>query len=77
MAPYTYLINHPAYIYDDPGENVIGVAAIYEKVILDPGGHSFTETVKVIVTDLDGNVLHTFDGQEVGQRVKGEDNPLK
>ena len=77
VAPYTYLINHPAYIYDDPGQNVVGMAKIYEKVVLDAGGDSFTEYVKVVVTDLDGNVLQTIDGQGVGKRVKGEDNPLK
>lgn len=73
VAPYTYVVNHPAYIYDDQGVNVTGTVSIYEKIVLDPGGDSFTESLKVVVRDLDGNALQTFDSQGVGLRVKAED----
>ncbi len=77
VAPYTYLINHPSYTYDDKGEQVTGMANIYEKVVLDPSGNTFKEYVKVVVTDVTGKVLATFESKAVGKRVKGDDNPLK
>jgi hypothetical protein len=77
IAPYTYVVNHPSYLYDDAGVQVIGIVAIYEKIVLDPSGDSFTEQAKVIVTDLDGNVLNTIEGQAVGKRVKADNAPFQ
>ena len=76
-APLTYVVNHPAYIYDDKGEEVIGVAAIYEKIVLDNGGDSFKAQIKVVAKDLMGNVIGGFEGQKVGKRVIASDAPFK
>ena len=77
-APLTYLVNHPAYVFDAKGEQVIGIAHIYSKIVVDAGGDSFKEDYKVIVQDLEGaTTFAVFEGKIVGKRIKGEDNPLK
>lgn len=76
-APLTYVVNHPSYIYDDKGEEVIGMVSIYAKIVLDASGNTFHEEVKVVARDLEGNILGTFAGHKMGKRVIADDTPFR
>lgn len=76
-GPLTYVVNHPSYIYDEKGEEVIGLVNIYSKIVLDASGNTFHEEVKVVAKDVDGNLLGTFTGQKMGKRIVADDTPFR
>ena len=73
-GPLTYSLKHPSWIYDDRGEQVVGIAWLLEKIVLDPGGDRYTGDLRVEVTDLEGNVLDTLNFKLAAQRITA-DNP--
>jgi hypothetical protein len=68
-APFTYELKHPSWIFDDTNTTLIGVVIIYEKVVLDPGGNSYSGTVTINAYDLAGNVLNTEQFDLTGERM--------
>jgi hypothetical protein len=68
-APLTYELKHPSWIFDDTNTTLIGIVIIYEKVILDPGGNSYSGTVTINAYDLAGNVLDTEQFDLTGERM--------
>ena len=69
-APYTYTVNHPTFLYDDAGVNVVAIGYIRETIVLDKTGQSFTGHVQFSSFDLAGNPLGTpFDGDFQATRL--------
>jgi len=70
-APYTYVVNHPTFLYDDAGVNVVAIGYIKETVILDKGGKSFSGHVVFSAFDLSGNSFGPpFEGDFTGTRLE-------
>ena len=70
IAPYTYKLNHPTFLYDDAGVSVIGIGYIRATITLAKGGKTYSGVSTFEGYDLAGNVLIPQSSAEVvGQRL--------
>jgi hypothetical protein len=70
IAPYTYKLNHPAFLYDDAWVNVICIGYIRATVTLDKSGKTYSGVSTFEGYDLAGDVLVPISSAElVGQRL--------
>ncbi len=63
-----YKLNHFAISFD-PNSNLVGPANIREKVVLSPGGKTFSGTFTIDQFDQSGNTLAHITGQLAGTRI--------
>jgi hypothetical protein len=69
-APFAYRLNHPTFLYDTAGVNVIGIGYIRATITLDKSGKTYTGVSTFDSYDLAGNVLMPqSSGDLVGQRI--------
>jgi hypothetical protein len=69
-GPYAYKLNHPTFLYDTAGVNVIGIGYIRATITLDKSGKSYTGVSTFDSYDLAGNILAPqSSGDLVGQRI--------
>jgi hypothetical protein len=69
-APFAYKLNHPTFLYDTAGVNVIGIGYIRATIKLDKSGKTYTGVSTFDSYDLAGNVLAPqSSGDLVGQRI--------
>ena len=74
-APYTYVLKHPTWIFDDTNTNLIGVAILRTQVTLDASGNSFKGQVTIDAYDLMGNSLGEETADLAGERIVAVDDP--
>jgi hypothetical protein len=74
-APFTYVVKHPSWIFDDAGVNLIGIAVISEQIKLNATGDTFTGTATLDIYDLSGNPLEHYPSTVTGQRIVAVDSP--
>ncbi len=63
-----YKLNHFAISFD-PNRNLVGPANIREKVVLSPGGKTFSGPFTIDQFDQSGNTLAHITGQLAGTRI--------
>ncbi len=74
-APYTYVVKHPSWIFDQAGVNLLGVVVIREQITLAPDGLTFSGTSSEDAYDMSGNLLGHFEAELTGERVNALDDP--
>lgn len=74
-APFTYVLKHPSWIFDDAGVNVAAIAIISERITLATDGRTFSGTSTITVYDLTGNVVQQLSSDVTGERIIATDNP--
>ena len=67
-AGSTIKLKHPSWYFDTSG-NLLGIAIIYETLMLDPDGDSFHGASSVDVYDLQGNKVAHYDSKIEANRI--------
>ena len=76
-APFTYQLNHPSWLFDMTGQNLVGTAFIREKVTLNACGTSFSGKATLDTYDLTGKATSHLDADIVSVRITSDEDPVQ
>jgi len=77
IAPFTYQLNHPSWVFDMTGQNLVGTAFIREKVTLDACGTSFSGKATLDFYDLTGKSTGHLDADILSIRITSDEDPTQ